>query len=115
LSDYIEGVTHSICTLEFENNRDIYDWVLDALELTPPRPYQHEFARLGMNYTVMSKRKLLELVNGNYVQGWDDPRLPTIAGYKRRGYTPEAILNFCDQIGIAKANSMVDVHSLNFV
>ncbi len=114
LSDYIEGVTHSICTLEFENNRDIYDWVLDALELTPPRPYQHEFARLGMNYTVMSKRKLLELVNGNYVQGWDDPRLPTIAGYKRRGYTPEAILNFCDQIGIAKANSMVDVAQLEF-
>ena len=114
LSDYIEGVTHSICTLEFENNRDIYDWVLDALELTPPRPYQHEFARLGMNYTVMSKRKLLELVNGNYVNGWDDPRLPTIAGYKRRGYTPESILNFCDQIGIAKANSMVDVSQLEF-
>lgn len=114
LSDYIEGVTHSICTLEFENNRDIYDWVLDALELTPPRPYQYEFARLGMNYTVMSKRKLLELVNGNHVNGWDDPRLPTIAGYKRRGYTPESILNFCDQIGIAKANSMVDVAQLEF-
>ena len=114
LSDYIEGVTHSICTLEFENNREIYDWVLDALELTPPRPYQHEFARLGMNYTVMSKRKLLELVNGNHVNGWDDPRLPTIAGYKRRGYTPESILNFCDQIGIAKANSMVDVAQLEF-
>ncbi|AOO64667.1 glutamine--tRNA ligase/YqeY domain fusion protein [Sulfurospirillum halorespirans] len=114
LSDYIEGVTHSICTLEFENNRDIYDWVLDALDLTPPRPYQHEFARLGINYTVMSKRKLLELVNGNHVNGWDDPRLPTIAGYKRRGYTPESILNFCDQIGIAKANSMVDVAQLEF-
>ncbi len=114
LSDYIEGVTHSICTLEFENNRDIYDWVLDALDLTPPRPYQHEFARLGMNYTVMSKRKLLELVNGNYVNGWDDPRLPTIAGYKRRGYTPEAINNFCEQIGIAKANSTVDVAQLEF-
>ena len=114
LSDYIEGITHSICTLEFENNRDIYDWVLDALELTPPRPYQHEFARLGMNYTVMSKRKLLELVNGNYVNGWDDPRLPTIAGYKRRGYTAESILNFCEQIGIAKANSMVDVAQLEF-
>ncbi|RXJ87347.1 glutamine--tRNA ligase/YqeY domain fusion protein [Arcobacter sp. CECT 8985] len=114
LSDYIEGVTHSICTLEFENNRDIYDWVLDALELQPPRPYQHEFARLGVNYTVMSKRKLLELVNENYVNGWDDPRLPTIAGYKRRGYTPESILNFCDQIGIAKANSMVDVSQLEF-
>jgi glutaminyl-tRNA synthetase len=114
LSDYIEGVTHSICTLEFENNRDIYNWVLDELNLTPPRPYQHEFARLGINYTVMSKRKLLELVNGNYVSGWDDPRMPTIAGYKRRGYTKESILNFCDQIGIAKANSMVDVSQLEF-
>ena len=114
LSDYIEGVTHSICTLEFENNRDIYDWVLDTLELPKPRPYQHEFARLGINYTVMSKRKLLELVNGNYVSGWDDPRMPTIAGYKRRGYTKESILNFCDQIGIAKANSMVDVSQLEF-
>jgi glutaminyl-tRNA synthetase len=114
LSDYIEGVTHSICTLEFENNRDIYDWVLDELNLTPPRPYQHEFARLGINYTVMSKRKLLELVNGNHVSGWDDPRMPTIAGYKRRGYTKESILNFCDQIGIAKANSMVDVSQLEF-
>ena len=114
LSDYSEGITHSICTLEFENNRDIYDWLLDALELTLPRPYQHEFARLGINYTVMSKRKLLELVEGGYVSGWDDPRLPTIAGYKRRGYTPEAILNFCDQIGIAKANSMVDVAQLEF-
>jgi len=114
LSDYIEGVTHSICTLEFENNRDIYNWVLDTLELEPPRPYQHEFARLAINYTVMSKRKLLELVEGGQVNGWDDPRLPTIAGYKRRGYTPEAILNFCDQIGIAKANSMVDVSQLEF-
>ncbi|WP_421717157.1 glutamine--tRNA ligase/YqeY domain fusion protein [Arcobacter arenosus] len=114
LSDYIEGVTHSICTLEFENNRDIYDWVLDELNLTPPRPYQHEFARLGINYTVMSKRKLLELVNGNYVSGWDDPRMPTIAGLKRRGYTKDSIINFCDQIGIAKANSMVDVSQLEF-
>jgi len=114
LSDYIEGVSHSICTLEFENNRDIYDWVLNTLELTPPRPYQHEFARLGINYTVMSKRKLLELVEVGLVSGWDDPRLPTIAGYKRRGYTPESILNFCDQIGIAKANSMVDVSQLEF-
>jgi len=114
LSDYIEGVSHSICTLEFENNRDIYNWVLDTLELTPPRPYQHEFARLGINYTVMSKRKLLELVEAKIVNGWDDPRLPTIAGYKRRGYTPESILNFCDTIGIAKANSMVDVAQLEF-
>lgn len=114
LSDYIEGVTHSICTLEFENNRDIYDWVLDTLNLTPPRPYQHEFARLGINYTVMSKRKLLELVENKYVSGWDDPRMPTIAGLQRRGYTPESIINFCDQIGIAKANSMVDVSQLEF-
>ncbi|MFA6629510.1 MAG: glutamine--tRNA ligase/YqeY domain fusion protein [Sulfuricurvum sp.] len=114
LSDYIEGVSHSICTLEFENNRDIYDWVLDTLGLTSPRPYQHEFARLGINYTVMSKRKLLELVNEHYVNGWDDPRMPTIAGLRRRGYTPESILNFCHQIGIAKANSMVDVAQLEF-
>jgi len=114
LSDYIEGVTHSICTLEFENNRDIYNWVLDELELKPPRPYQYEFARLNVNYTVMSKRKLLELVENKVVNGWDDPRLPTIAGYKRKGYTQEAILNFCEQIGIAKANSTVDVSQLEF-
>ena len=114
LSDYIEGVTHSICTLEFENNRDIYNWVLDTLELEPPRPYQHEFARLNINYTVMSKRKLLELVEGGYVNGWDDPRLPTIAGYRRKGYTAEAILTFCDQVGVAKANSIVDVSQLEF-
>ncbi|WP_428737862.1 glutamine--tRNA ligase/YqeY domain fusion protein [Sulfurimonas sp.] len=113
LSDYIEGVTHSICTLEFENNREIYDWVLDTLGLKK-RPYQHEFARLGINYTVMSKRKLLELVNEKRVSGWDDPRMPTIAGYRRRGYTPESILNFCDSIGIAKANSTVDVAQLEF-
>ncbi len=114
LSDYMEGITHSICTLEFENNRDIYDWVLETLGLENPRPYQHEFARLGINYTVMSKRKLLELVNEKKVSGWDDPRMPTIAGYKRRGYTPESILKFCDDIGIAKANSMVDVSQLEF-
>jgi glutaminyl-tRNA synthetase len=116
LADYIEGISHSLCTLEFENNRDIYNWVLDTLGLgsKSPRPYQYEFARLGINYTVMSKRKLLELVEGGQVSGWDDPRLPTIAGYRRRGYTPESILNFCDQIGIAKANSMVDVAQLEF-
>jgi len=114
LSDYIEDITHSLCTLEFENNRDIYDWVLDTLQLEPPRPYQYEFARLAVSYTVMSKRKLLELVEGGQVNGWDDPRMPTIAGYKRRGYTPESILNFCDQIGIAKANSMVDVSQLEY-
>lgn len=114
LSDYIEGITHSICTLEFENNRELYDWILDELELDPPRPYQYEFARLGINYTVMSKRFLLELVEDRHVNGWDDPRLPTIAGYKRRGYTPESILKFCDQIGIAKANSTVDMSQLEF-
>ena len=114
LSDYIEGVSHSICTLEFENNRDIYNWVLDTLELSAPRPYQYEFARLGINYTVMSKRKLLELIENKVVDGWDDPRLPTIAGYKRRGYTKESILNFCDQIGVAKSNSIVDVSLLEF-
>ncbi len=114
LTDYMEGITHSLCTLEFENNRAIYNWVLETLGLNLARPYQYEFARLGINYTVMSKRKLLELVKGGEVNGWDDPRLPTIAGYKRRGYTPESILNFCDSIGIAKANSMVDVAQLEF-
>jgi glutaminyl-tRNA synthetase len=116
LSDYIEGITHSICTLEFENNREIYDWILDTLGLgeKTPRPYQHEFARLGINYTVMSKRKLLELVNSGKVSGWDDPRMPTIAGLRRRGYTPESIIQFCDSIGIAKANSTVDVAQLEF-
>ena len=114
LSDYIEGVTHSICTLEFENNRDIYNWLLDNLKLRPPRPYQYEFARLNINYTVMSKRRLLELIKSGIVNGWDDPRMPTIAGYKRRGYTAEAILNFCNQIGVAKANSVVDVAQLEF-
>ena len=114
LSDYIEGVTHSICTLEFENNRELYDWILDTLELKPPRPYQYEFARLDMNYTVMSKRKLLELVEKKVVNGWDDPRMPTVAGLRRRGYTPESVLNFCEQIGVAKANSVVDVSQLEF-
>ncbi len=114
LSDYIEGVTHSICTLEFENNRELYDWILDTLELKPPRPYQYEFARLDMNYTVMSKRKLLELVEKKVVSGWDDPRMPTVAGLRRRGYTPESILNFCELIGVAKANSVVDVSQLEF-
>ena len=114
LSDYIEGITHSFCTLEFENNRAIYDWILETLKLNKPRPYQHEFARLEITYTVMSKRKLLELVNKKIVSGWDDPRMPTIAGYRRRGYTPESIINFCDQIGVSKANSMVDVSQLEF-
>jgi len=114
LSDYIEGVTHSFCTLEFENNRELYDWILETLKVTPPRPYQYEFARLNLSYTVMSKRKLLELVQKRIVSGWDDPRMPTIAGYRRRGYTPESILTFCEQIGVAKANSVVDVAQLEF-
>ena len=112
LSDYIEGITHSFCTLEFENNRAVYDWILDTLHLGPPRPYQYEFARLNMNYTVMSKRKLKELVDSGKVSGWDDPRMPTIAGYRRRGYTPKSIVNFCNSIGISKANSVVDVAQL---
>ncbi len=107
ISDSIERITHSICTLEFENNRPLYDWVLDALGAY--RPQQIEFARLNINYTVLSKRKLLELVEGGYVNGWDDPRMPTIAGLRRRGYPPEAIRNFCEEIGIAKFNSTIDV------
>jgi glutaminyl-tRNA synthetase len=108
LSDAIEGVTHSICTLEFENNRDIYDWLADNL-LEEPRPHQYEFARLNLDYTVMSKRKLLQLVQEGHVNGWDDPRLYTIAGLRRRGVTPEAIRTFCDKIGVAKANSRIDL------
>ena len=111
--DAIEGVTHSLCSLEFVNHRPLYDWFLDNVSV-PSRPHQYEFARLNMTYTVMSKRKLLELVEGGYVNGWDDPRMPTIAGYRRRGYTPESILSFCEQIGIAKANSVVDVSQLEF-
>jgi len=114
LSDYIEGITHSICTLEFENNRELYDWILDEMELPPPRPYQYEFARLNLNYTVVSKRKLLELVEKKYVNGWDDPRLSTISGLRRRGCTPESIRKFCDSIGIAKANSNVDIAQFEF-
>ncbi len=106
LSDSIEGITHSLCTLEFENNRELYDWILDALGVYHPQ--QIEFARLNLSYTVLSKRKLIELVEGNYVSGWDDPRMPTISGLRRRGYTPEAIKNFCERIGVAKRDSMVD-------
>lgn len=117
ISDAIEGITHSICTLEFENNRELYDWVVDNLieyAKFPSRPHQYEFARLNLNYTVMSKRRLLELVQGNHVRGWDDPRLPTIAGLRRRGYTPEAIRAFCASVGVAKANSTVDMAQLEF-
>ncbi|HEY1405872.1 MAG TPA: glutamate--tRNA ligase family protein, partial [Spirochaetota bacterium] len=102
---------HSICTLEFENNRPLYDWVLDQLPVKT-HPQQIEFARLNINYTVMSKRKLLQLVNEKFVTGWDDPRMPTICGLRRRGYTPEALRDFCDRIGVAKAASMVDVGML---
>ena len=101
-SDYIEHVTYSLCSLEYEDHRPLYDWYLEALRLPEPRPRQIEFARLNLNYTVMSKRMLLELVEGGHVGGWDDPRMPTISGLRRRGYTPEAIRNFCERIGVAK-------------
>jgi glutaminyl-tRNA synthetase len=107
-SDMIEGVTHSICTLEFEDHRPLYDWYLEALK-TSHRPQQIEFARLNLTYTLLSKRKLLRLVNEGHVRGWDDPRMPTIAGIRRRGYTPEAIRLFCDRIGVAKRDSIVDL------
>jgi glutaminyl-tRNA synthetase len=107
LSDSIEGITHSLCTLEFENNRALYDWVLDELEVYHPQ--QIEFARLNLSYTVLSKRKLLRLVQEGTVSGWDDPRMPTLSGIRRRGYTPEAIRAFCDRIGVAKANSVIDI------
>ena len=113
LSDAVEGVTHSICTLEFENNRELYDWVLDTLK-TPCHPQQIEFARLNLNYTVLSKRKLIELVEKGFVSGWDDPRMPTISGYRRRGYTPEAIRNFCERIGVSKAASTVDIGLMEY-
>ncbi|HLV21724.1 MAG TPA: glutamine--tRNA ligase/YqeY domain fusion protein [Polyangiaceae bacterium] len=108
LSDALEDITHSICTLEFENNRELYDWVVGSVK-TPGRPRQYEFARLNLSYTVLSKRKLIQLVNERHVSGWDDPRMPTLAGLRRRGYTPEAIREFCDRIGVAKNNSTVDV------
>ncbi|HYT38234.1 MAG TPA: glutamine--tRNA ligase/YqeY domain fusion protein, partial [Acidimicrobiia bacterium] len=118
LEDAIEGVTHSICTLEFENNRELYDWVIDHTGVSTRhgyvRPYQHEFARLALDYTVMSKRKLLTLVERAHVSGWDDPRMPTIAGMRRRGYRPEAIRAFADLIGVAKTNSVVDIAKLEF-
>jgi glutaminyl-tRNA synthetase len=108
LSDSIEGITHSLCTLEFEDNRPLYDWVLDQLDV-PCHPQQIEFARLNLSHTIMSKRKLLELVEQGHVTGWDDPRMPTISGLKRRGYTPESLRNFCERIGVAKRESTVDI------
>jgi glutaminyl-tRNA synthetase len=113
LSDAIEGITHSICTLEFEINRALYDWVLDQLPV-PCHPQQIEFARLNLTFTVLSKRKLIKLVEDGHVSGWDDPRMPTISGMRRRGYPPEAIRNFCERIGVAKADSMVDFALLEF-
>jgi glutaminyl-tRNA synthetase len=125
-SDWIEGITHSICTLEFENHRPLYDWFVETLrslgavpkgssnggEPVTYRPYQTEFARLNLTYTVLSKRKLLELVKGGYVKGWDDPRMPTISGFRRRGYTPEAIRSFAREVGVTKFDSMIDVQRL---
>ncbi|MCO6450610.1 MAG: glutamine--tRNA ligase/YqeY domain fusion protein [Caldilineales bacterium] len=113
LSDAIEQITHSICTLEFENNRAIYNWLTDNL-LEPPVPHQYEFARLSLDYTVMSKRKLLQLVTEGLVDGWDDPRMPTLVGFRRRGVRPEAIRNFCDLIGVAKMNSRVSYELLEY-
>ena len=108
VSDALEHVTHSLCTLEFEDHRPLYDWVVENLPL-PSRPRQTEFARLNLSYTVMSKRRLLELVEGGYVSGWDDPRMPTIAGLRRRGYTPEAIRDFCRKVGVARRDNVIDI------
>lgn len=111
LSDALEGITHSICTLEFENNRPLYDWIVERL-IKGNRPRQIEFARLNLSYTVLSKRRLIELVKKEYVNGWDDPRMPTVTGMRRRGYPPEAIRNFCAQIGVAKNDNLIDVSLL---
>jgi glutaminyl-tRNA synthetase len=111
-SDSIEKITHSICTLEFVPHRELYNWCIDNLEIYPSR--QYEFARLNMTYTMMSKRKLLQLVNEKHVTGWDDPRMPTLSGVRRRGYTPEAIRDFCDRIGVAKRDNLIDISLLEF-
>jgi len=111
LSDAIEGITHSLCTLEFEDHRPLYDWILDTLN-TPCHPQQIEFARLSLNYTVLSKRKLQELVENNLVSGWDDPRMPTLSGMRRRGYTPSAIRDFCDRIGVTRKNTQIEMGAL---
>lgn len=111
-SDSIERITHSFCTLEFVPHRPLYDWLIENIEIFPSR--QYEFARLNLSYTVMSKRKLLQLVNEKYVEGWDDPRMPTISGLRRRGYTPASIRNFCERIGVAKRENVIDVGLLEF-
>ena len=111
LSDAIEGITHSLCTLEYEDHRPLYDWVVEKAG-TPLRPRQYEFARLNLNYTVMSKRKLLQLVEQQHVKGWDDPRMPTLTGMRRRGYPPEAIRDFCTRIGVAKKENVIDISLL---
>jgi glutaminyl-tRNA synthetase len=111
-SDAIEEISHSICTMEFVPHRELYDWLIEKLELYPS--HQYEFARRNINFTVTSKRKLMQLVNEKYVDGWDDPRMPTISGLRRRGYTPESIRDFCERIGVAKRDNMVDVGLLEF-
>lgn len=111
LSDSVEGITHSLCTLEFEDHRPLYDWFLDELEV-PCHPQQIEFSRLTLQYTITSKRRLTQLVEAGYVEGWDDPRMPTIAGMRRRGYTPAAIRDFCDRIGVTKADNIVEMSLL---
>ena len=113
LSDAIESITHSLCTLEFEDHRPLYDWLIENVHV-PARPRQYEFARLNLNYTVVSKRKLLRLVEEKHVNGWDDPRMPTIAGLRRRGYTPASIRNFADRVGVAKRENVIDVALLEF-
>ena len=109
LSDSIEGITHSICTLEFEVHRPLYDWALDELPVPQPRPHQYEFAKLNLTYTVMSKRRLIQMVEDGHVNGWDDPRMPTLAGLRRRGYTAASIRNFCRSLGVTKYNSLTDI------
>ena len=113
-SDYIEGVSHSLCSLEFKPHRPLYEWFVDNIYTSNTKPKQREFARLNLSYTIMSKRKLLTLVEDNVVSGWDDPRMPTISGYRRRGYTPESIKNFIDTVGVAKRENVIDVSLLEF-
>ena len=112
-SDALEGITHSVCTLEFQDHRPLYDWFIEALELSPA-PKQIEFARLNLTYTVMSKRKLRQLVEEELVSGWDDPRMPTLRGMRRRGYPPAAIREFCDGIGVAKRDSLIELARLEY-